>query len=118
MKSLLLSEYQEQCLLVEYLDILLSRGKVLAYSAVPNNTYTNSWKQKHKQKAEGVRPGVPDLIIVTEKNVLFIEMKKVSGGRLSDYQKNWLSVLPSKKVEAHVCKGFVQAKKVVDELIK
>lgn len=112
------SEYEEQSALVEYLELLKSNGKILLFSAVPNNTFTRSWSQKRKQKMEGVRPGVPDLIIVTHNHVLFLEMKRGHLGKLSEYQKEWLSALPSKKVLATVAKGFDEAKKVVDTLLK
>lgn len=117
MTSLIATEYQEQCMVVEYLDLLMQQGKVIVFSAVPNNTYTKSWSQLRKQKMEGVRPGVPDLIIVTPTTVLFLEMKRVSGGKIGDQQKVWLEALPHKEVVARVCKGFDEAKVVVDALL-
>lgn len=40
-----------------------------------------------KMKAEGVKPGVPDLYIPAWK--IWIEMKRVKGGKLSPEQKEW-----------------------------
>lgn len=117
MNKLIISEFQEQCLVVEYLEMLLSHGKVKVFSAVPNNTFTKSWVQKRKQVAEGVRPGVPDMIIVTENHCLFLEMKKQKGGTLSAYQKEWIQALQGKKVVATVAKGFDQARVVIDSLL-
>lgn len=121
MKTQILTEYQEQCLVVEYLEILKKKGVIKVFSAVPNNTYTKSFKQKRKQVAEGVRPGVPDMIVVSEKGVLFLEMKRVSGGQLSAYQKKWLQSLQFTKeplLQAKVAKGFTEAKSIIDYFIR
>ncbi len=117
MKSLIPLEYEEQCNVVEYLDLLLSQGKVTVFSAVPNNLYTKSWGLKLKQKKQGVRSGVPDLIILINDTVLFLEMKRVSGGKIGDEQKIWLESLQGKKVEARVAKGFLEAKRIIDSLL-
>ena len=44
-----------------------------------------------KLRAEGVRPGVPDLYVPAWK--LWIEMKRTKGGRLSPDQKDWIAYL-------------------------
>jgi len=44
-----------------------------------------------KMKAEGVRPGVPDLCVPEWR--LWVEMKRRKGGRLSDDQKDWIAYL-------------------------
>ena len=44
-----------------------------------------------KMKAEGVKPGVPDLYIPAWK--IWIEMKRVKGGKLSDDQVDWYDYL-------------------------
>ena len=46
-----------------------------------------------KMKAEGVRPGVPDLLV--PRWFLWIEMKRQRGGRLSADQKDWIAYLES-----------------------
>lgn len=113
----MLSEYQEQCLLIEYLELLQTQGKVQLFSALPNNLYTKSWSQKIKQKKEGLRPGFPDLVIVFDTTVLFLEMKRTKGGVLSVQQKEWQKALPGKQTVASVTKGFDEAKIVIDTLI-
>ena len=44
-----------------------------------------------KLRAEGVRPGVPDLYIPAWK--LWIEMKRTKGGSLSPEQRDWIAYL-------------------------
>lgn len=44
-----------------------------------------------KMKAEGVKPGVPDLYVPAWR--LWIEMKRATGGRLSRDQKDWIAYL-------------------------
>lgn len=121
MKTQISTEYQEQCLVTEYLEILKKKGVIKVFSAVPNNTYTTSFRQKHKHVAEGVRPGVPDMLIVSDRGVLFLEMKRVSGGQLSPYQKEWLQSLQFTKeplLQAKVAKGFTEAKSIIDNFVK
>lgn len=113
----MLTEFEEQALFVEYLELLQAQGKIVIFSAVPNNTFTKSWKQKRKQTKEGVRPGVPDLIIVTTTEVIFMEFKRTKGGVLSIYQKEWIKALPHKQTEAVVVKGFEEAKQYIERRI-
>lgn len=112
------TEEQEQTAVVEYLEMLKKQGKVLLFSAVPNNTYTRSWNQRRKAKAEGVRKGVPDLIIVTKDKVLFLEMKRAKGTYPRPEQKEWLKVLDGKEVVSDWAKGFDEAKEKIDEVLK
>jgi hypothetical protein len=111
------TEEQEQTAVVQYLELLKDQGKVLLFSAVPNNTYTRSWNQKRKQYAEGVRKGVPDLIIVTPSKVLFLEMKRERGGYPRPEQREWLEALNGKEVVSTWAGGFDEAKEKIDQVI-
>ena len=109
----ILTEYQEQCLLVQYLEL-----KGFLFSKPAQETFTRSWSIKMKNKMSGVRPGVPDmLIILPTKRLLFIEMKRSKGGRISPEQIKWIKELNECNgviaVEAH---GFDEAKKIIDQL--
>jgi hypothetical protein len=117
------TEYQEQCALVEYLEILKAQGKIVLFTALPNNVWTRSWNQKMKQTKEGLRKGFPDLCIILkdrfgDNRMVFIEMKRKKGGQVSPEQKEWNEVL-NKIIDtnAYICKGFEEAKKVIDKFI-
>jgi hypothetical protein len=117
-KKNILSEYDEQCLFVEYLEI-----KGLKFSKIAQDTRAASWGVLAKNKKSGVRRGVPDMIIIIPavKNrlpkLLFVEMKRSSGGSLKPDQKEWIEQLNKiPNVIATTCKGFEKAKEVVELL--
>lgn len=109
-----LTEHQEAVLLAEYLDLLKLNGKIELYSHLPHETYTSSWSVKRKNKAEGVKRGVPDYIIITKCHVLFIELKRRKGGVFSLEQQEWIGRLQGQKIEATMCKGFEEAKEFIE----
>lgn len=118
MPKLIPTEFEEQASFVEYLQFLYEQGKVRAYTALPNNLYTKSWKQKVKQKKEGLRPGFPDLCIITRNDLIFIEMKRTKGGILSNYQKDWQKALKAVGIKTFVAYGFDEAKEYLEEQIE
>nr|DAQ65731.1 MAG TPA: Nuclease [Caudoviricetes sp.] len=98
MTNIVPEEYDEQVAFVQWLNI-----KGYPCFHVPNSTYTKSFKQKIKNKKLGVSSGVPDVAVILRGNsggspkrtkfLMFIEMKRVSGGSVSESQKQWLSIL-------------------------
>ena len=86
------SEAYEQEIVVNWLEI-----NNYKFTAIPNDTYTKSWKQKTKNKKIWVRPWMSDLIIVLKIwAILFLEMKKkrwpnwwANGTQVSEHQKGW-----------------------------
>ena len=112
-------EIDEQIAVVEYLEILCGAGRVVMFSALPNNIYTDSIKQKGKQIAEGLKPGFPDLVVVFKTKVLFLEMKRTKGGVMSAYQKRWQEALEGVggSVIARVAYGFDEAKNIIDDVV-
>jgi len=105
------TEYDECVVLAEYLDL---RG--ITYSHIPNETFTNSWGVKMKNKKQGVKKGVPDYIIILKNLLIFIEMKRNHGGKTSPEQKDWIKKLNKcDSVSAYVCNGFDEAKKVIEK---
>lgn len=108
------SEYEEQCAFVEYLEL-----KKLKFTAIPNSTYTKSFNQKRRNKCSGLRPGLPDLLVVLPEQLLFIEMKRTKGGRLSLHQKGWIEALNKiNNVEAIICKGAGEAIDAIETRLK
>lgn len=103
---------------VEYLEILKAQGKISAFTHTANETYTKSWKQKNRNKAMGVRPGIPDYIIVIQKRLIFIEMKRKRFSTVTKAQKDWIMLLNGcEGVRAYICKGFDEARRAVDSYL-
>lgn len=82
--------------------------------AIPNGGHSSEG-MRTKLKAEGMLHGMPDLHI-PELN-LWIEMKRVKGGVVSQYQKDVIKRLTEIGHIAVVCYGFVEAKKVLQETL-
>lgn len=116
-QSIIPLEDDECYTLAEYLETLRLQGKVRVYTHTANETYTKSWKQKRRNTRMGVKPGIPDYIIVTSHDVLFIEMKRTTSGQLSKHQKVWLRELDGKPTKAVMCRGFDEARKYIEAII-
>ena len=109
------TEREEQKLLIHYLQ-----ARRIPFYAVPNGGSRNPVEAKNL-KAEGVSAGVPDVCIpVPNKKYhgLYIEMKRQKGGRVSEKQKEWIERLNQNGYLAVVCKGFNEAREVVEKYIK
>ena len=68
-------------------------------------------------KAQGVSAGYPDLQILHNGKVYFIEMKS-DKGRLSDSQKEWQTWLTENGFEHYVCNSFDSFKEIVDLILR
>jgi hypothetical protein len=70
----------------------------------------------HALKMLGVKAGVPDLVFPEPRNGkcgLYIEMKKIKGGKVSPEQKDWLNWLASVGYATAVCAGAENAKEII-----
>jgi hypothetical protein len=83
--------------------------------AIPNGGM-RSKATAAKLKVEGVSPGIPDLFIPELK--LWIEMKRIKGGRLSPEQKDWINYLASVGYVCFICAGAEDAKIQISDYIK
>lgn len=87
--------------------------------AIPNGGLRNLIVAK-RMKAEGVRPGVPDLLLSVPRghsHALYIEMKKLKGGRVSPDQKEFHKLLAFYGYAVFVAKGFEEAKDIITRYI-
>lgn len=114
MKSI---EHDEQKRLVEWwAEFSALHGlPVIALFAIPNGGERNVIVAT-RMKSEGVRRGVPDLFLALPKGCyhgLFIELKKPSGGKVSEHQKKYIKYLNSQNYFAIVCHGFNEAKQTI-----
>lgn len=66
-----------------------------------------------KLKAEGVRPGVPDVMLAVPggdgDHGLFIELKRTRGGTVSSEQRAWHDRLRRQGYRVEVCRGWIEA---------
>jgi len=108
------TEHEECVALVQYMNM-----RNIKHNHINAEMWTTSWKQKHKAKAEGVTKGFPDYCCIINNKLLFIEMKRTKRSQTSPEQKEWIKELNKcNGVEAVICKGFDEAKEVVDKYLK
>jgi hypothetical protein len=108
-------ETEEQQALVKYLEI-----RKLKFTAIPNGTFTKSWAVKMKNKRDGLRAGLPDLLVILPHKLLFIEMKRLKGGKVSPEQQDWIEQLNKigDQVEAIVSRGCGEAIDKIEQELK
>lgn len=73
-----------------------------------------------KLKRQGVKPGVPDVLIFEPKSIyhgLAIELK-IPGGIVSIHQATWLKALSDRKYKTSVCFSLDEAIDVINEYLK
>ena len=105
-------EHQEQARLVKWVDeVALEQYPELAWLfAVPNGGRRDAVTGA-KLKAEGVKPGVPDLVLPVPRggyHGLWIEMK-TEDGRMTPEQKEWQGFLRAQGYRADMCRGSREA---------
>jgi hypothetical protein len=104
------TEEQEQIKLATWMTL-----KGIRFYAIPNGG-KRSLTEGVKFKRSGVKSGVPDLCIPQPSGSyhgLYIELKRVKGGKLSETQIEWLNFLREKGYYADVAKGFDEAKEII-----
>jgi len=115
----MLTEHQEQSMLIAWARMTEGTYPELALlHAIPNG----GWRHKAtagRLKAEGLKPGVPDLCLPVPRGKYagcYIEMKSRKG-RVRQSQRWWLDRLNEQGYLAVVCKGFAQAVDVITEYL-
>ena len=71
-------------------------------------------------KAQGVKPGVPDLCLPVSRggyHGLYIELKRQKHGTLSLEQKEWIERLIVQGYRVEVCHGFQEAADVIEDYL-
>lgn len=98
------TEELEQMRFVQWLE---TQGH--KYTAIPNSTFTKSWKQKLKNKNTGLRAGFPDMVVIAKNTFMCIELKRTVGGQLSEHQRGWIEALKKSGTPVGICKGADEA---------
>lgn len=113
-RSIIPTEHQEQCTLVEWLQL-----KKIRFFAIPNGGYRHGREAKSLER-EGVCAGVPDLCIpipVHPFHGLYIELKRKHGGKMTDKQGEWMNYLNRVGYVSRVCYGCDEAQKVISNYL-
>ena len=87
---------------------------------VPNGGSRNK-AEAGRLKAEGVKPGVPDICLPVPRgdyHGLYIELKRQKGGSLTPEQENWINALSEQGYLAIVCKGWHEASESIIQYLK
>ena len=120
------SEHDEQVEVVKYCD-----AKGILMFAIPNGT-NKSLTAQRMFKAEGLKSGVPDLMIPIANKYyhgLFIEMKRrakrlkngkksISHTKVSPEQEQWLNNLSERGYCAIVCYGADDAIEMIEDYLE
>lgn len=111
MNDIIPTEHEEQRIFVQWFRRKYSPVRIFA---IPNGGF-RSRATAGRLKAEGVMRGIPDLF-VPEWN-LWIEMKRIKGGRLSPDQVNWKQYLEEIGNTVFVAYGAENAMELVDDFV-
>lgn len=108
-----MSEHYHQCALIEWAGLEGHKEpRLWLLFAIPNGGARHPVVAA-KMKAEGVKKGVPDLMLPVAArgfHGLFIEMKDEDGGRMSRAQKEWQVNLMAEGYLHVVCHGWDSAR--------
>jgi len=111
------TEHDEQSALFQWAAM---KPELKTMFAIPNAA-KRSFRLAAMMKAEGLKSGVPDILLPLARNGyhgLFIEMKRVKGSTTSKSQLAWLQALTSADYKAVICKGFDEARETIEDYIK
>lgn len=116
------SEHQEQCAVVAWWSVAcLGYGLPrFALFAIPNGGARDSITGA-RLKAEGVRPGAPDLCLAAAAGPhhgLFIEMKKVDGDKPNDKQEEFKNYLEGAGYKTAISYGADAAITEIEQYLK
>ena len=109
------TEIQEQIVVATWLSI-----KNIPYYHIPNGGYRD-YREALKFKRMGVKAGVPDLCICVARGGyygLYIELKRMVGGRISDAQLLWKEILEYEGYKWVEAKGSEECIKIIEGYLK
>lgn len=115
------SEHREQVALMQWVEWMLPRWPELdLLFAIPNGGDRNEIVAA-KLTAEGVKKGVPDLMLPVARGPyhgLFLEMKRQEGGRVRPEQKEWREKLLAQGYQALVCRGLGEGMRAITDYLE
>ena len=114
-------EAEEQKALFNWAKVAERAWPELAFMYhVPNGGKRNA-KEAAMLKAEGVKAGVPDIVLPVARggyHGLYVELKRRKSGSLSEDQKKYLGYLTKQGYCAVMCRGWMAAREVIMSYLK
>ena len=110
------SEEEEQVTLFNWAKMQEGKYPELKLMFHIPNGGLRSKTEAARLKKQGVKAGVPDICLPCAKcgrHGLFIELKKLTGGRTSKEQKAWIAALENAGYAASVCCGWKEAVRTI-----
>ena len=110
------TEYDEQSALMEWAELAKRKFPELAWLHASNNGVRVTVGTAVKMKKAGMKSGIPDLELPAARkgyHSLYIEMKRVKGGRVDPDQEACHAYLRDAGYHVVVCKGWESARDVL-----
>lgn len=110
------TEYQEQAAIFRLAQLHCRQYPELRWLNGSLNGVRLTIGQAVKMKKAGMKKGYPDLFLSVKRGKysgLFIELKRIKGGRIEPEQREWREFLLSQGYAHHFCKGCDEAWKVI-----
>lgn len=107
------TEAQEGATLVAYL-----RVKDFRFTHIANETggTPEALRRAIQVKRQGVSKGFPDYLIIKNKQLIAIELKRVKGSVVKPEQREWLVALSICGVNCAICFGSAEAIEFIESI--
>jgi len=119
-KRLIPSEHAQQSTLIQWAQLVEKQYPELRLLyAVPNGGYRSA-RTAIAMKREGMKSGVPDLVLPVARrhwHSLYLELKAGSGS-LSENQKRWMEMLTEQSNLVAVAYSFEEAKGILIDYLE
>lgn len=107
------TEAQEAATLVAYLRV---RGFKFTHVANETGGTPEAKRRAIRVKREGTSRGFPDYVVIVNNTLVFIELKRRSGSRISPEQVEWIKALQDAGAVAQICKGAGEAITLIENI--
>ena len=115
------TENAEQAALFQWAELASgAHPELRLLYAIPNGGLRDGRTAVTLQRT-GVKSGVPDVCLPVPKGgygALYIELKRLQGGAVSENQRVWINRLNANGNKAVVCKGWVAAKNEIEKYLE
>ncbi len=113
-------EVEQTCLFRWAAYSLGAHPELKLLHAIPNGG-KRSKSEAARMKAAGVKAGVPDMFLPVARggsHGLYIELKRIKGGRVSAEQLAWMEELTREGYTCAVCHGWEKARETILDYLK